>query len=196
TIKNNYRDWFSNSKVIALDTVQFSLYSNALETRLRYYGYYAYGNMLSMSRDKDVPTSFLYAYNSSRPIAQVVNATSSSIAYTSFETNETGGWSGISGAGLTNSGSITGIRGWTQNSFNISKSGLNTATSYVVSYWSKNGSYAVNTLTATAGRTVNGWTFYSHTVPAGPSTISVTGSGSIDELRLHPATLSQMTSYT
>lgn len=196
TTKNNYRDWFSNSKVIALDTVQFSLHSNPLETHLRYYGYDAYNNPLSMSRDNDVASSYLWGYNNTRPIAQVTNASSSSIAYTSFETNETGGWSGISGAGLTISGSLTGMRAWTKNNFNFSKAGLSNSATYIVSYWSKNGSYAVNTATASAGRTVNGWTFYLHTVTPTNGAISVTGSGSIDELRLYPATLTHMTTYT
>ncbi|MBL7699868.1 MAG: hypothetical protein JNK79_17000 [Chitinophagaceae bacterium] len=196
TLKNNYRDWFGNSKVIALDTVQASLYTNPLETRLRYYGYDTYGNLLSMSKDKDNMSSFIWAYNKTRPIAQVVNASSSSIAYTSFETSETGGWSGIVGAGLTLSGSITGLRAFTKNSFNISKSGLSNTTSYTISYWSKNGAYSVNSTTGTAGRTVNGWTFYSHTVTPTTGTISVTGSGSIDELRLFPSGVGQMTTYT
>ena len=195
TLKNNYRDWFNNSKVLALDTVQASLYTNPLETRVRYLGYDAYGNPLSMSRDKDILTSYLWAYNYARPIAQVVNAGSSAIAYTSFETGETGGWSGISAAGTTLSGSLTGMRAWTQTSFNISKSGLSNSTGYIVSFWSKNGAYSVNGVAATAGRTVNGWTFYSRQVTPTTGSISITGSGTIDELRLYPA-ISQMNSYT
>jgi YD repeat-containing protein len=196
TLKNNYRDWFSNQKVIALDTVQASIFSNALETRLRYYGYDAYNNPLSMGKDKDQPASYLWGYNNARPIAQVTNASSSSIAYTSFETSETGGWSGISAAGDYFNGSLTGRLAYTKNNFNFSKSGLSTSTAYIISYWSKNGSYTVNTTSGTAGRTVNGWTFYSHKVTPGSGSVSVTGSGSIDELRLYPAAFSQMTTYT
>jgi hypothetical protein len=195
TLKNNYRDWFSNSKVLALDTVQASLYTNPLETRVRYLAYDAYGNPLSMSRDKDIVTSYLWAYNSARPIAQVVNGGNTAIAYTSFETSETGGWSGISAVGTTLSGSLTGMRAWTQTNFNISKSGLSNSTSYVVSFWSKGVAFQVNGVAATAGRSVNGWTFYSRKVTPTTGSISVTGSGTIDELRLYPAT-GQMTSYT
>jgi hypothetical protein len=195
TLKNNYRDWFNNSKVLALDTVQASLYNNPLETRLRYLAYDAYGNPLSISRDKDILTSYLWGYTSARPIAQVINAGNTAIAYTSFETSETGGWSGISSAGTTLSGSLTGMRAWTQTNFNLSKSGLSNATSYTVSFWSKNGAYSVNGVAATAGRSVNGWTLYSRTVTPTTGSINVTGSGAIDELRLYPAT-GQMTSYT
>ena len=78
----------------------------------------------------------------------------------------------------------------------ISKSGLTSATSYVVSYWSKTGaSYTVTGSTAVKqGKTINGWTYFEHTVTAVTS-ITVSGSGSIDELRLYPST-AQMTTYT
>ena len=55
----------------------------------------------------------------------------------------------------------------------------------------------MNSTSAAAGRTVNGWTNYVHKVvnPAG-GTITVSGSGSIDELRLYPEKESQMITYT
>jgi hypothetical protein len=142
-------------------------------------------------------STYLYAFNSKLPIAEVTNTTTAHIAYTSFETDDKGGWSGTFGAGRVVAGSVTGKLAWTQNNFSFSKSGLSTATTYTVSYWSKNGSYSVNSTTAVTGRVVNGWTHYSHNVvnPAG-GTITVTGSGSIDELRLLPAGTAQMTTYT
>lgn len=44
------------------------------------------------------------------------------------------------------------------------------------------------------GKTVNGWTYYEHGVAA-TTNITVSGSGSIDELRLYPRT-AQMSTYT
>ncbi len=194
TLKNNYRDWFNNNKVLAIDTVQASLYTSALETRLRYLGYDAYNNPTSMSKDNDIVTTYIWGYGNTKPIAQVTNATSSSVAYTSFETTETGGWSGITAAGLTVAGAATGKLALTKNNFSISKSGLSTSTNYTVSYWSKNGSYTVNGLSGAAGPTVNGWTLYIHTLTPATTTITVAGSGSIDELRLYP-TAAHMTTY-
>jgi YD repeat-containing protein len=46
----------------------------------------------------------------------------------------------------------------------------------------------------TKGKTINGWTLYVHKV-TGQTTISVSGSGLIDELRLYPAK-AQMATYT
>lgn len=67
---------------------------------------------------------------------------------------------------------------------------------YVVSYWSKTGSsYAVTGSGATKqGKTINGWTYFEHPI-SGTSAVTISGAGSIDEVRLYPAD-AQMISYT
>jgi hypothetical protein len=195
-VRNNYRDWNGDQKVMTVDTVQASIMTNPLDTRLKFHAYDTYGNPITAGKKNDAVTTYLYAYNGKLPVAEVTNATAANIAYTSFETDDKGGWTGTFGAGLGNFGSLTGMKAWTQNSFSFSKSGLVTTTAYVVSYWSKNGAYTVNAVAATTGRTVNGWTLYTHKVTPATGTITVTGSGSIDELRLYPALNVQMTTYT
>ncbi|SCW88243.1 hypothetical protein, partial [Mucilaginibacter sp. NFR10] len=44
------------------------------------------------------------------------------------------------------------------------------------------------------GGTINGWTYYEHQV-TGQTTVAVSGTGNIDELRLYPKG-AQMTTYT
>jgi len=78
----------------------------------------------------------------------------------------------------------------------ITLSGLTSSSIYVVSYWSKSGnSYTVAGSTSVKqGKTINGWTFFEHTV-TGITSASISGTANIDEVRLYPAT-AQMTSYT
>jgi hypothetical protein len=57
-----------------------------------------------------------------------------------------------------------------------------------------NGPVNVNGTTAVPGTVVGSWTYYEHTVPGG-SAISVSGTATIDELRLFPQN-SLMKTYT
>ncbi len=75
------------------------------------------------------------------------------------------------------------------------KAGLNTAKSYIVSYWSSSGAASVNGVTASAGPVKNGWQYFEHLLPSPVSTVTVSGNVIIDELRLYPAQ-AQMTTYT
>jgi hypothetical protein len=128
---------------------------------------------------------------------QAANAPLSDIAATSFENyGETGGFNF---SGFTYSipdataptGKAVGNAGT-----GITKTGLNTGKTYIVSYWSKSGALSVNGSAAKSGRTVNGWTYYEHKVsnPAS-STITIAGGITIDELRLYPDNAT-MTTYT
>jgi hypothetical protein len=119
-------------------------------------------------------------------LATAVNANLADIAATSFESTTKGKWS-YSGTVVTDNTAPTGKKAYTLNTGNITRSSLSTSKTYIVSYWSKNGSFNVNSTSAITGRTSNGWTYYEHKV-VNPSSglITVSGTGSIDELRLHP----------
>ncbi len=128
-------------------------------------------------------------------LAQCTNTDSANVAFTSFETNTKGNWT-FSGAPVTDATSPTGSRCYSLSSGNLTKS-VSSGTKYVVSFWLKSGASVTvsgGTNSVTTGKTINGWTFYEYTV-TGATTITVSGSGSIDELRLYPST-SQMISYT
>ncbi len=160
--------------------------------RISFTSYDSVYNLLEQQKNADVKQSYIWDYSNSYPVAEVFNASSDRIAYSSFESNSQGNWS-FNSAGKTNSYSLTGGNAYTITSHTISKSTLPSG-NYIVSYWSRNGSMSVNSGSGTAGRTIDGWTYYEH-VLTNISTVTITGSGIIDELRLYP-TSAQMSTLT
>jgi hypothetical protein len=159
------------------------------------------GNPQQVLGHDGVPVSYLWNYNNTLPVAKVTNASPGQFAYTSFEGNSTGNWT-YTGTPTADSTAITGVNSYNlgQTSGSISLSGLSSATTYVVSYWSNtsNGNYVNGVSATTKGKSVTlkggTWTYFEHIV-AGATGVTVTGSGNIDELRLYPST-AQMTTYT
>lgn len=163
------------------DSVFYELYDPSNANLLQY-------------RTRSIRTSAIWDYNGQYVIAEVKNADYSSIAFSSFEADGKGNWTytGIPVADVT---APTGARCYNLSAGNITKAGLNTAKSFVVSYWSKNGSATVNGATVSGQVTKRGWTYYEHSLPAGASSVTVSGAVTIDELRLYPSD-AQMTTYT
>lgn len=166
------------------------------QTVFMYRSYDNKGNLLSKSSGVGARNAFLWDYKQSQPIAEAINADISKIAYTSFEADGTGNWNIGSTTRITTDG-ITGKNCYQLANGNISKAGLNVASKYSITYWSKNGSYSVNGGNGVlqTGPTVNSWTFYKHIVTTTSSTVTISGSGLIDELRLYPYE-AQMSTYT
>lgn len=133
----------------------------------------------------DYQTNGLGAHFNEVPVAMVQNADSNSVAYTSFENVSTGKWN-LTGTPTTDATSPMGNKCFSFTGANISRSGLTSGTTYIVSYWSKSGSYSLSgNLFLVTGKTLNGWTYYEHQV-TGITTLTITGTGYIDELRLYP----------
>jgi hypothetical protein len=125
-------------------------------------------------------------------LAQCINAGAGDIAYSSFETSITGNWS-YSGSTTIDLSSPTGQKAYNLSGGNITKSGLVSAT-YIVSYWGKSGSANVNSAgPIKTGRAFGNWAYYEHEVTG--TSITVSGSNYIDELRLYPKGTT-MTTYT
>jgi hypothetical protein len=119
------------------------------------------------------------------------------IAYNSFETAYTGNWS-VPSSSVNTTYFITGRQSYDLSNGSLSKSSLQSAKKYILSYWSRSGSYSLTGATVNStsqGRTVNGWTYYEHLLTTTATTISLSGTGLIDEVRLHPQK-AQMTTYT
>jgi len=126
------------------------------------------------------------------------------VGYTSFEymasgdlNYGTGNWSGIVLGNIKTSAAVTGSNYYTLSGTILSKSGLQASQTYIVSYWSDSGPYTVTgSQSVITGATLNfgNWTYYEHVV-TNTSTVSVSGSGNIDELRIYPQG-GQMTTYT
>lgn len=167
--------------------------------RLDFDNYNPYGKILEQHKVGDEEYCYLWDYNSSYPIAEVKNAGQSDIAYTSFEADGNGNWN-IPTGGASTAYAITGSSCYNLGSAGgtgITKSGLNSSETYVVSYWTRNGSsYSISGTQGSVikGKTINGWTYYEHHV-TGVSSVAITGSGYIDELRLYP-TDALMSTYT
>jgi hypothetical protein len=177
--------------------------------------YDAYGNILQEKRVGDAAHTYIWGYKSPNapfnltyPIAEVINADSANIAYTNFESyNSTGlgNWVYSNSNVSTDATAPMGPYYFTVSSTaTISKTGLTTGTKYMVSFWSKSSGSAV-TVSGGSGSTVtntfngnakSGWIYHEYTVTgASLVTITSTGTGQVDELRLYPVN-AQMSTYT
>jgi YD repeat-containing protein len=166
------------------------------ETRA-YFSYYdTRGNILQMNKASDIYQSYIWDYQMMSPVAEVKNASQADIAYTSFEAQNQGNWS-YSGISVTDGSAPTGKRVYHLPSGSIARSGLYASTAYIVSYWNNTGSaYSIAGTVGVVktGRTQNGWTYFEHKI-SGQGSVTISGSGLVDELRLYPEK-AQMTTMT
>jgi YD repeat-containing protein len=184
---------FGNGLVLPRNTNVQTL-NNSLEKRVDFTRYNAAGRISEQYKTNDQKQVDLWDYRNMYLVAQVSNADSADVAYNSFEADGKGNWS-FTGSSSPDPGSPTG-----DNCYNISqgisKTGLNTGNTYIVAFCKKAGaSVSVSgSVSSQQGRTINNWTYVEYKV-TGVSTVSLSGSGYIDELRLYPAA-AQMTTYT
>lgn len=165
---------------------------NRYQQRILFNKYDSMGNLLEQQKINDVKLNYLWDHNHTIPIAQVTNADSSSIAYSSFEADTRGGWTYMSVL-VNDTFYITGNKSYRMSGGNITRTGLPSST-YIVSYWGYNGSVNVNSSGPTrTGKTIGSWTYYEHEITG--TSVTVSGSNVIDELRLYPKG-AQMTTYT
>jgi hypothetical protein len=167
---------------------------SAYQPKLIFNEYDGYGNPVEFE-SKSGTTSVIWQDKGMNPAAEVNNGSLPEIAFTSFETEETGNWSGIEDQQVTSS-AITGKKGYLLTETGLQKTGLSAGNSYIVSYWSRSGSYSVTGSIGQVmtGYSTGGWTYYEHKV-SDVSSVTVSGTGDIDELRLYPSD-AQMTTYT
>lgn len=158
--------------------------------------YDRFGNITERRKANDAFTCYVWDYNYTYPVAEVMNADSVNVAYTSFETSVTGSWTVPSASRIT-AAAATGNQSYNLPSGQITRSGLTSTIKYIVSYWSNNATpltIAGTQGTAVKGRTYNSWNYYEHTV-TGITSLTISGTSYIDELRLYPqaATISTYT---
>jgi hypothetical protein len=161
-------------------------------------GYDGKNNIAQYTVTGQLPVSVLWDYRWTSPIAQVKNADTTSIAYTSFEGEGKGRWTVPSALRDSVTATISGIKSYNLSNGAISKAGLTAATTYIVSYWTKNATPLTITGTISGypvnGIATKGWYYHEHRV-TGLTTVTLTGTGNIDEVRLYPLN-AQMVSYT
>ncbi|HEX2627935.1 MAG TPA: hypothetical protein VHM26_02960, partial [Chitinophagaceae bacterium] len=186
----NYYAPYTN--VFVPQTIEIKNGNSSQYTAATFNQYDASGNIVQMQKQDDVYKSYIWDHDNSLPVAEVTNASSSSIGFTSFEADGKGGWV-YSGATSADNTSPTGSRCYLLSGGNITRSGL-VSTNYIISYWGKSGSVTVNgSGPSKTGKTIGNWTYYEHHLTG--TSITVSGSNYIDELRLYPAG-AQMTTYT
>ncbi len=207
----NYASFAGNNYLPS--NIQLQIKSNPIETRALFNGYDIRGNILEMQKLNDAKQSIIWGYQNLNPVAIITNASSTEIAYTSFESDGNGNWA-VSSTVRDNSSSVTGKQSYNLVNGGITLTSIAAGKTYRISYWAKNalGGFAI--ISGTGGiinpqavKIVNGWTYYeqSLTVNTGPATIYLSGAGLIDELRFYPISnnlssatpgIVQMTTYT
>lgn len=182
-----YKIWSSNNpSIVQPESVLMQIGAGPVETRILFANYDAKGNLLEQLKSNDVNHTYLYDYALSKPIAEITNAKFNDVAYTSFEADGTGNWT-VSSVTRNNTEANSGTKSYSLSGGNtITKSGLTSTTSYRLSFWAKGGSVLFNN-TAFAGtdRIANGWTYYEK-IFTSLSTITISGTAIIDEVRLSP----------
>lgn len=159
---------FSNG-IIVQDSVQAAMGNSALATEVKFEQYDNNGNLLKLSSVGNPPVSFIWGYNSTYPIAEVVNAPVTDIFHTSFED---------AGGNSTAGDSKTGRKSRT-GGYSESLTGLSNG-SYLLTYWQKTG---------------GNWNLQKTDVTVSNGTYAINLTGQVDEIRFCPAT-AQMTTYT
>jgi hypothetical protein len=157
------------------------------------------GKIIQQKLVNDKDQALIWDNVQALPLAQADNAYFTDIAYNSFESTETGNLTFNAGSVVSDATAPTGSHAYAlSSSYPISDANLNSAQTYVVSYWLKSGASAsVSGGTqsgAVTGRTVNGYTYHEIKV-TGITSLSITGSGNVDEVKIYPST-AQMTTYT
>jgi len=191
TLNSQFIPWY-------YDVSAGSSYSVAIDNHYKLYSTadYSSNNLIWTLHTLQGNKTFIWDETYNNMMAQCTNADSTSVAFTSFETLAKGRWSYNQAGVATDNTAPTGSSVYGLSNGNVSLAGLTSTSSYVVSYWSKTGSsYTVTgSSSVKQGKTINGWTYFEHLV-TGTSAVSISGSGSIDEVRLYPS-VAQMTSYT
>lgn len=184
------------SLISVFDPAQLNRNSTYFKAQAQVASYDADGNAAQVTNLVSGRSSAsLYDYNGLYLTAKVDNATAADFAFTSFEAMSNGNWI-VSHPARTNASAITGKKSFSLDSGTLSKSGLNAAHPYLVTLWVKAGAMVqINGSAITAPIAAQqGWNLFSKELN-GITTVSITGSGLIDEVRLHPKDANMVT-YT
>lgn len=172
TIETITRDYHNpQTNIYAVEDITRQIGSGSTDTLVKFQEYDTRGNILQYEQRDGIISSFVWAYDGTKPIAQAVNAEETEIFYTSFEDDGTSSSTASTGDYVKNLSSA----------YSISKT--IDAGNYLLTYhWRSNSS--------------SPWELQveSKTHTSGSISTSKT-SGQIDELRLYPED-AQLTTYT
>jgi hypothetical protein len=129
----------------------------------------SYGNILDYKILTGEQGSFIYGYNSTYPIAKIINATSDQVFHTSFEDGE-----GNSNDGDAKAGQKSKMDGFLRTLSNLVNG------KYELSYWQKSGA---------------SWVFFKQDIDVTTGTFLISLNGQLDEIRFRPVQ-ARMETYT
>lgn len=181
----------------AYNPVSGSSYPTNYSAKILFESYDNGNNLTQVRKKDDLPMSYIWDYNKSYPVAEVSNAVQADVAYTGFEADGNGNWS-VPSTTRNTTFFITGNKSYSLTNGAVTKSGLTNGKAYVISYWSRTVAATLGGVTGTVtkqGRNVNGWYYFESEVTASGTTITVSGSVIIDDLRCFPKG-SLMNTYT
>lgn len=196
---NEYKTDLNNNtllyKVYSLETqggINTSIFSDILtnnslptsdfQLEVTYDIYDDHGRLLEYHLEDGISNAILWDDLSVYPIAKVENAQYSDIAFTSFETNAAGKFT-LAGP-INTTEAFSGSQSYDLGGGNITLSNLSSSQTYIVSFWTK-GSVSVNGGGGTLLKTAQNWNYY-ETEISGISSLTLSGSGYLDEVAVYP----------
>lgn len=195
-VTSYYKKWTSSiysPGVYLPDSVSVKNGSGPDEVKIRITAYDSKGNLIEQSKEFDINNFYIYDYKSTLPVAEITNSSIAKAAYGSFETTSNGLLS-TSAGGRDLTDAFTGIYSYKlDGNRSISLSSLSAGDKYSVSVWGK-GTVSVNNTSISSLLTRNGWKLFQTTV-TGATSITVKGTGLVDDLRIHPVD-ARMSTYT
>lgn len=183
---------------------------------LNYTSYTPFGGIREQNEESDMKECYIYDLQNTLPVAQVINAAVSDVAYSSFEADGQGGWTyNQANTGQAEKG-ITGRKYYAVPVSSVNNGFVNSGTlsstqKYKLTLWVKHGhpfyvvyptagaSVTTSFSTITPMITINGWRYYEvnidNAVRVEIGKYSNIGTTYIDEVRLFPRN-AQMTTFT
>lgn len=153
--------------------------------------YTAAGNVDYITDEGGRTIMYLYDYLDKRPVCVISNVTPSidKSSFSSFETDEMGGWALNSVPTYTTISSMTGNRSLVLATGDILSTPITSSNTYTLSFWADNSGIVPNISAnlVKSGPSINGYTYYEYSVPDGFNSVGIQGVGKIDELRLYPS---------
>lgn len=184
---------FLNNESLSTNFTYSHLLSDTLLFSKRVDYTYDHGRIKTQALKSNIKQAYIWGYNYSRPIAEVINVESRDIAYTSFEDNSDGNWT-LNSNRVSNP--FTGKKAYGISTTNTATiSGLNLSKRYSVVFWAyTGGNVFVNGIIPTSTVVSGNWT-RCEAVVSSTTSVVITGVGTIDELRVFP-TDAQMKTLT
>ncbi|HEX5171750.1 MAG TPA: hypothetical protein VFW11_21375 [Cyclobacteriaceae bacterium] len=181
-------DYPAVTTMIVKDNRQTALDGSNYRTIEHYQNYDSNGNPQEYEGKDGIRNSFIWHPVDGKVLAYAENSSSNDIAYSSFEDDAAkGNWTYVTSN--FNDGKV-GRSSHVLNASSISKSGLDIAQVYIVSFWAKDGSPSVTNVASSNDAPqpgADGWQYFEKTI-ANTSQVAISGSGQtlIDELRIFP----------